>query len=413
MSDAAGSRHPGPGLILGNLDVEQDMAAALPPCQRPRGGAETLPAAARRAIAAFATLLRVCARPNDRLWIAEPIDPQVMCEVPGLPRPELLSGPLTRHLEGSGEVLAWGESERISAYRTPAAKPSQTRRRVASEVAGLPLSERLWHLPRARPSVVAETHHRAFAWRLAKDLGIALPGAAMVRDMASLETSLCSLARSQDTPWVVKAPLSAAGRDRIWGRGPCPDDTTRRSLHRLFNRWPEALLEPWMERLDDFGASAVVTVGGVELLGMHGQCVDRKGRFQGVEIWPSGWVEHLPAHPWPSSRARRFEEIVQQVGLRLLEAGYEGPFGIDGFRYRRPDGGLAWNMLGEINVRLTFGCIGRLMVQQLADRLPSQYPVRLRLTTRSDTAQSAPGKHHLQLLAAHRSSRASAWLEAD
>ncbi len=405
---------PTGGLIVGNLDVEQDLARSLPPPWQPRGGGVTLPLAARRAIAAFATLLRVCARPGDRLWVPEPVDPQVMSQVPGLPRPPLLSGPLPKNPVGSGEVLAWGESKRIADYRLRVAHPAPARRwDDTSGTAGLPMPDRLWQLPQAPPATVAKAHHRAFAWGLAKDLGLTLPGAALVDDMAGLEQGLLTLATSDDTPWVVKAPLSAAGRDRVWGRGRRPSVATTRALQKLFKRWPSVLLEPWMERLDDFGAGAVVTVGGgVELLGLHGQCVDGKGRFLGVDLWPAGWSEHLPTHPWPASQTRLFKETVQKVGARLLALGYQGPFGIDGFRYHRPDGGIAWHLMGEINVRLTFGCIGRLLVQRLASRLPTGRPVRLRLATRRDAALSTSTGCHLQLLEPHRNSQASAWLEA-
>jgi hypothetical protein len=34
-----------------------------------------------------------------------------------------------------------------------------------------------------------------------------------------------------------------------------------------------------------------------------------------------------------------------------------GPFGIDAWRHRLPDGTLALNPLGEINARMTFGLV--------------------------------------------------------
>jgi hypothetical protein len=47
----------------------------------------------------------------------------------------------------------------------------------------------------------------------------------------------------------------------------------------------------------------------------------------------------------------------EAVAAALGREGYVGPFGIDAWRYRRADGALVLNPLGEINARMTFGLV--------------------------------------------------------
>src|SRR6185295_10031796 len=85
---------------------------------------------------------------------------------------------------------------------------------------------------------------------------------------------------------VVKAPLSAAGRERYIERsGPAISDAkARRTVERLFARHGALLFEPWLDRVDDFGLSALLTPGDLRIVGVHRQRVDRKGRFLGIDL---------------------------------------------------------------------------------------------------------------------------------
>lgn len=410
------------GLIVANLDVEQDLARSLPSSWRPRGGPKTLPEKVRRTIAAFATLLRALARPGDRLWLPHGIDRQVMEDVPGIPRPELLCGPLPHPgLDRNLPVLAWGESQRISELRRPA--PSQQPdERPPHE---LQLDELLWDLPKPSPQIVARAHHRQFAFELSHQLGRVLPGAHLVSSFAALEQHLLGLGSrfGEDLGWVVKTPLSAAGRDRVWGAGSQVAAPQQRPLEKLFARWPSLLFEPWMERLDDIGVCAIVHSAGVRSLGIHRQLVDRRGQFLGIELRS----DDLPTDV-PEDLREQADATVHAVGKALFDLGYRGPFGIDGYRYRCPGGSSTWHLLGEINVRLTFGFVARLLAQRLADRLPQAHRMTLRLTSQQATSEQMTSQQATSqqvaertesdhrptiypLLRPHGPSLASAWLE--
>jgi hypothetical protein len=287
----------------------------------------------------MAPLLRVFAREGDRLWSPAPVDPESVPEIPGLPRPVFESGPL-RDLPPADEVLAWCETPAAVAHRGGARPPSE----IPWDA---PLHDLLWRLPTAPPSVVATVHHRAFCLQIAEEIGCALPGARMVESLAELERAL----RAAPPAWVVKAPLSASGRSRFIERNgqALADPKARRTVERLFEIHGPLLFEPWMERTEDFGVSALLGPDTLKIVGIHGQRIDRKGQFLRIDL-----------HPDLCGQDRdQLLRTVEEVAAALRRAGYLGPFGIDAWRYRRDDGALILNPLGEINARMTFGLVAR------------------------------------------------------
>ncbi len=298
--------------ILANLLCEDELA----------GRRSSPPRAVLETVARMAPLLRVFARKGDRLWSLAP-------------GPGLESGPL-RDLAPADEVLAWCETPSALEHRGGPRPPAA----IDWEA---PLHDLVWRLPTPSPDVVAAVHHRAFHLQVAESIGCALPGARMVESFAELDRIL------QEGPpsWVLKAPLSASGRSRFIERnGPAlTDHKSRRTAERLFDHHGPLLFEPWMDRTEDFGVSALL---GPELriVGIHGQKVDRKGQFAEIDLDPE-----------LSSQDRgRLLETTEAVAEKLREAGYVGPFGIDAWRYRTA-AGTVLNPLGEINARMTFGLV--------------------------------------------------------
>jgi hypothetical protein len=162
--------------------------------------------------------------------------------------------------------------------------------------------------------------------------------------------SLADIERDAPAAWVVKAPLSAAGRSRYIERnGPrLADPKSRKTVENLFARHGPLLFEPWLDRTADWGCSALLTPDGLRIAGIHRQRVDLKGQFAGID--PD--TRDLP----PADRSR-LEEVAAGVAEALRRASYLGPFGIDAWHWRRPDGSVAFHPLGEINARMTFGLV--------------------------------------------------------
>ncbi|HEX9735201.1 MAG TPA: hypothetical protein VGG06_24785 [Thermoanaerobaculia bacterium] len=323
-------------LLVGNLDAETDFA-------RTSG---TLPRKVLETLSGFATLLRAFAGDGDELRTILRVAPERMADVPGLPRPRLSQGPTTAR-DGGRPLLAWAETAEVATCRrsTPAAEPD----------AEAPVHEVLWAVPPPAPENAARVNHRGFCLATARDLGCALPGARMVSSPAELGSDA----------WVAKACFSAAGRSRYVHRGGGLDAKARRTLEHLFARHGPLLCEPWMERTDDFGCAAVLTPRTTRVAGFHRQIVDCRGGFTGLElrVEPGGWPE------LSGGERDRFRTTLEGVARALRVAGYLGPFGIDCWRYRRPDGTIAFHPLGEINARMTFGLVARALVDRVREPL--------------------------------------------
>jgi hypothetical protein len=280
--------------------------------------------------------LRAFAREGDHLWTPAPVHP--VPEISGLPAVILESGSLDDRASAD-EVLAWCETPEIASLRRGSRDP-------APDLSG-PVHEVVWRLPVPSPDVVAAVHHRAFGLQVAGELGCALPGARMVESLAELDRILSG--RHAPGRWVLKAPLSAAGRDRYIERyGPALiDPKARRTVERLFERHGPLLFEPWMERVADFGVSALLTASDLRIVGVHGQRVDAKGQFLGIDLEPD----------LSTTDRARLVETTHSAAAALRRAGYMGPFGIDAWSYRKQDGSIALHPLGEINARMTFGLV--------------------------------------------------------
>lgn len=382
--------------IFANLDCEAEFAAMD---GRPRAALST---AALDNAAALATLLRAFAEDGDRLWTPAPVAPERLAEVPGLPRPELESGP-PLSLPPCARLLAWGETETAAALRRNAGSagvpPASSKSR---QDAGAPsrLQNLLWRLPAADPAIAAKVHHRGFALDLATRLGCALPGAALLASTAELEGHLLT---TKSDAWVLKAPWSAAGRSRHVVHGePAPAD--RRRIERLFARHGELLFEPWLDRRDDFGIVGVIDGDGARQVGFHRSFTAPRGGFLGVELKTSfGGIFDLD-----DRERQRLDEIFDSVAQALLAAGYRGPFGIDCWRYRRPSGEPSFHPLGEINARVTFGLVTRALV----DRVRGPLGIDMNATVRLRWGPGDPPEGAVPLLHRGDSPRSlAAWLE--
>lgn len=331
-------------LLLGNLDCESDWAAL-----RPGGRRVQLPLTARRAISAFATLLRVFAESDDDLlWTPLPVDPARMADLPGLPRPRLVSGRRDR-LSRADRTIAWGGTGETA----------------------------------------ARVNHRGFALEVATRLGVALPGAALLHSLHALDRHL-EAGGADAAPggrWVLKAPLSAAGRGRVFGEGRRPDARTEKHAARLLDDHDSFLFEPWMERIADFSAAARVTDDGVGAIRCHRQVVTAHGAWRGSALEPIG-----PDAPEVARAAAA-------AGAALFDAGYRGPYGVDAFRYRDAAGREALAPLVEINARHTFGHVAWRLRDRLSGPLGIPATARVALLTGApETDAPPPGVEFVALL---------------
>ena len=165
--------------------------------------------------------------------------------------------------------------------------------------------------------------------------------------------------------WVIKAPLSTAGRDRLVKAGGefTPEELVW--LERTLEAQGSVVVEPWLDRVLDFsiqyerkGTGALRRLGYVVLENT------RKGQFRSAKVAGrlTDFLEEDVRRALHDGAPRlghlaEFVEEVLEPGLEefLERYGYEGPLGVDAMFYRDQDGRVLFKPLVEINPRYTMG----------------------------------------------------------
>jgi hypothetical protein len=206
--------------------------------------------------------------------------------------------------------------------------------------------------PAAPPlSVLRRVNDRRFC----AELGHGMPQARFATDMAELERHVAE--PSPTGRYVIKRAFSFAGREQRRVHGGVLDGSTRGFCRQSFARGEGVQVEPFVERLADFGRHAYLGRGGALRVGpTREQRCDPMGRFLGTSV--------KAARTTPAEDAALAAELEKTAGA-LSAAGYFGPFGIDAFRYRDADGGAAFNPRCEINARFTMGYPRALLLEAL------------------------------------------------
>jgi hypothetical protein len=162
---------------------------------------------------------------------------------------------------------------------------------------------------------------------------------------SSLEDALAALARPTQLGWLVRRCFGAAGRGRRRIASGSPSAAELAWLVASLRTGP-LVIEPWVQITREFTRSGwVARDGSVVLSAPCVQTVDGSG----------AWTTTSRAESSEVSRAddTRLAETFERVGAELARHGYFGPFGIDAYRHRTPDGREALNPLSEINARFT------------------------------------------------------------
>jgi len=208
--------------------------------------------------------------------------------------------------------------------------------------------------PPAAPafSVLRAVNDRAFC----AALGHGLEDASFATTLAHVQSQL---AKPVASGWyVIKRAFSFAGREQRRVAVGAFDDQTRRFVERSFARGEGLQVEPWVERLADFSCHGYLTRSGELLVAApREQRCDAHGRFLGMSDESAALL--------PQEQVA-FEHALRQSAGALRAAGYFGPFGIDGFRYTRPQRDPGFNPRCEINARLTMGYPRQLLLAGLA-----------------------------------------------
>lgn len=159
--------------------------------------------------------------------------------------------------------------------------------------------------------------------------------------------------------WIIKSPISTAGRDRLrFLKDQIPDGLPD-TLGEV------ALVEPWLDRVLDFSIQYDrVEDGRLMRRGMAVLNNTPGGQFHSAKVM-GRLIDALP----DSDRRKIFESDSSRGGLVvwletvfepllvewLGDAGYHGPLGVDAMFYRTPTGELRFKPVVEVNPRVTMG----------------------------------------------------------
>jgi hypothetical protein len=191
--------------------------------------------------------------------------------------------------------------------------------------------------PHPDAAVLRRVNHRLFA----HELGGGLPEQAYVQSRERLAQLLGDCSQR----WLLKRALSFAGRGQLRVIGPLTEK--QESWIEVSLARDGLLLEPLVEPVLEVSRHGFVWQNGTFRLGrVCVQDVSERGTFRGLRLARTG--ELTP------SEDSAFAERAEVVARALHGAGYFGPFGIDGYRYRRGEQ-AGFCALGEINARYTLG----------------------------------------------------------
>lgn len=322
------SRGRPPRVYAFNPGCEEDIAA--------RGGA---PSRAARALAAdLAPLMVFVAAREDAVITPRRPSPAWQRAVleAGFALPELVAeaGELAgRHL---GALVPWGASPRVAELYAP-----------------LPGAGALWNEARR----AASDKGVALGWRA--ELLAALGEPWLAPAEGEICTTLAEAVATGARGWVIKAPLSTAGRARR--RGPL-DEAGQAWAARVLAEQGALRAEPWRERRLDLSFHFDLDGDRARFVGTCRFLTSPAGQFAGTT--PGRWFDRLDptllrfltGEGRDPRRLRRLGEAVAAfLAPRLAAVGVQGPVGVDTFVYADDAGSLRFDPLVEVNPRWTMG----------------------------------------------------------
>lgn len=174
---------------------------------------------------------------------------------------------------------------------------------------------------------------------------------------------------------VVKESLGLAGGNAMRLFEPEILETQKRWMANALAQKRELVVEPWLERAQDFSIQLEMTSAGLKLCGFTGLMNDAKGQFLG------NWAEPHFHRRIPAEVIARFkqpadvsgcllefyEKIFRALETELRRANFAGPIGIDAFVYRDAAGAMRLKPIVEINPRYT---MGRVLVELMQRAAP-------------------------------------------
>lgn len=195
--------------------------------------------------------------------------------------------------------------------------------------------------------VVELVNSRRFSALVEAELDVVIPGA---KGVASIEDLAAALAAGpkrmgEPVPWLLKANLGQAGRERFVGSGSDLGERLQRWILPRLKRDGAVYFEPLVLAIEEAGIQWTVPRQGSPNLDRVTPLIStREGGYQGSMVsltTPSQWEDAIA--------------VQSEVVGRMQSLGYVGPVGIDAMRYRDHEGEVRLRPVQDINARWTMG----------------------------------------------------------
>jgi hypothetical protein len=162
---------------------------------------------------------------------------------------------------------------------------------------------------------------------------------------------------------VVKQAFGVAGGNALRLLEPCVLEAQLRWMRRAFAQKRELVVEPWLNRVQDFSVQLEMTPAGLKLCGFTGLVSDARGQFV-ANFAESHFHQRIPTQVVAqfcqptdiSGQLLDFYDLVfdcLEAELHALD--FTGPLGLDAFVYRDSLGTVRLKPVVEINPRYTMG----------------------------------------------------------
>src|SRR5688572_25855649 len=117
--------------------------------------------------------------------------------------------------------------------------------------------------------VVARVNSKLWSHALEVELGVAIEGAALARDLEELRGAVARACPRPDDKWVVKSPYGFAARERVLGRGPVLEEPQAKWSRRRLAAGETLVFQPWLEVVREYGVVLEIAPDGAhEILGV-------------------------------------------------------------------------------------------------------------------------------------------------
>ena len=305
-----------PRVFVGNFDFEHELTS----------GRRELSRDVKRLAADLVSVCLSLAEPDDVIWSPTGVPTFAFQDLRdrGFTLPRFVSPEADLPQGASWELVPWGWTSELQQW-------------------GL---NHGWNCPAPPIDIVQHVNSRIFRSQLEHDLGIALPGSAVLRSVDELSSHIVKHV-APGAGWVLKANFGMAGRERLLGRGPQLGEPALNWARKRFAHSSGVVFEPWVERVSEAGLQwQVPPTGEPQLLGITPLLTDASGTYRGSRLTCTD--EERAAWQPAIEKTRQVADCVQQCG-------YWGPLGLDAMLYRQANGQIVCRPLQDLNARYTMG----------------------------------------------------------